>query len=696
MMKSMVINIETQTEDGKLVSLCHLNEKTIALETSDVANKVFKNNLDLFNKINQTTRITGGTLYRQEILNNPAGHNRIYSNVMTKFKHVETEISKLFFENNVLTKQIRAISKSGRKFDYDPTLVSENNTGGFFDEKNLSYDDIKSSQIICEVEEVDLFTADGIKTILITDHMSNKKSLQEVSYRMTLEVETNFKDYVDYVIRQSSDSILFLEKYINSIFVGQKYNEANHKFEDDYVEQIYSSLGIDNLQVLDISSKQIRQSDFGKVAISYYNLMQLMSNTEKSTYSSVLSIILPTSKTSPRTMEVFLVNYRAALESIRSHYYNTKSSKENKGKIMSKKMPRNIISGIATESFKIDQDILGYSIFSENQTGLNLFSTQDYKRRWAAEQAKYYPNITAGNDSKFLTSQEKARFSRIDNAAAFLTPVQLIMGNEKITTSRGMTNIPIHKIKEFRLAKSSRAEQQLSNNNPHSKSKAKINSGVLSSFNLEIKAPRQTLLTRAAEQSIDPLEDAKKYVGENSYFISNNPTNFSSTLKRITNVEDEKIFSIISDVVPRRFLRRDIAANSIKDLQISNPKSKTRSLITTKEISLENIPPHVKYMMGKEFNPNPNSDPLKNYESREIIEETQKNLFLVKALVGFDINEQGFLDLQKPIYKEMSQEILSSGRPIIGKAFDYEIPELGIVKDNFPGTIYSNLIYIRG
>jgi len=34
--------------------------------------------------------------------------------------------------------------------------------------------------------------------------------------------------------------------------------------------------------------------------------------------------------------------------------------------------------------------------------------------------------------------------------------------------------------------------------------------------------------------------------------------------------------------------------------------------------------------------------------------------------------------------------------PILGKAMNYEIPELGIVKDNFLATIYNNLIYIRG
>ena len=99
---------------------------------------------------------------------------------------------------------------------------------------------------------------------------------------------------------------------------------------------------------------------------------------------------------------------------------------------------------------------------------------------------------------------------------------------------------------------------------------------------------------------------------------------------------------------------------------------------------------------SKAFNPNPNSDPMKNNESREIIEETQKNLFLVRALVGFEKDSDGFADIRRPILKQIDMSDLSSGRPILAKAYNYEIPELGIVKDKFTATIYNNLIYIRG
>jgi hypothetical protein len=284
----------------------------------------------------------------------------------------------------------------------------------------------------------------------------------------------------------------------------------------------------------------------------------------------------------------------------------------------------------------------------------------------------------------------------MDNAPAFLTPSSLIMGRERIKTNRGMKNMPINKIREFRLAKSSRAQQRKSSRNPVSYSKAQVTNDVVSSFNITIANPKVALLTRSTEEIIDPLSDAKHYVGDNSLFVTNNPFELRKQFKRILNEEDRKILGIVSDIVPRRFLRDRKAIKSIKEIQFSNPKSKVRKLANAQELRIAEIPPHVKFMMSKAFNPNPNSDPMKNNESREIIEETQKNLFLIKALVGFEKDADGFADIRNPIYKQIDSSDLSSGNPVLAKGFDYEIPELGIVKDKFAATIYNNLIYIRG
>ena len=123
MSKAISLTIETQTEERQVLSLCHINEKMIALESSLVANKMLKLNRTLFDKINATTKLIGGTLYRQEVVEVNHGANRSYVTIGNSYEKKEEEIAQLFFENNVLKRQQRAVSKYGKKFDFDPNLV---------------------------------------------------------------------------------------------------------------------------------------------------------------------------------------------------------------------------------------------------------------------------------------------------------------------------------------------------------------------------------------------------------------------------------------------------------------------------------------------------------------------------------------------------------------------------------------------
>lgn len=695
MYKSIILNIETQTEDGGLISLCHLSEKNIALEQSDIARKIFINNTALFNKISETTQIVGGSLYRQETISSSTNRNKLYSQFDNKTSPIETNISQMFFDNNTLRRQVRAVTKKGRSFDYDPDLVSDENLGGFFDEKNLSMDDIRDSIIISSVEEIRLFQENGIKSFLIIDNMSNKKSVYEVGYRIEFEVKTNFREYVEYVFKKCRKSLLFLEKYLHEC--SMNYDENRYTFKKMFIEDVFSSLNmVPDRKTANLGTETVKNSDLGEVAISYYNLLSLMRDTPKGIYSEVLGTLIPSQKTSPEKITNFISNFRRNLESI-TNYYLDKSTSNNltKNKMWNKSHGINLVSTTSRETFSMDQEILGYSIFSEDVSGLNMFSSEDYKKRWALEQARYYPNLSI-NDSPYLSGEEKSDFSNTSNAPSFLTPMQLIMGKEKISTARGLKNMPIDKVRQFRMAKSARAEALSSDNHPHSKSRSKINSNVLSSFNLEIRKPTESLLSRSTSQDISPYEDAKKYVGEQSYFISNNPVQFIQNFNRVLTKDNERIFAIISDVVPRSFLRNEIAIKSIRDIDISNPKSKTRRMLGSREINLRTLPPHIKFMASGHFNPNKDSDPLKNFESRELIEETQKNIFQIRALTGFATDRRGLVNFNKPIYEDMSSEVLSSNKPILAKAYNYEVSELGIVKDKFSGTIYNNLIYIRG
>ena len=66
---------------------------------------------------------------------------------------------------------------------------------------------------------------------------------------------------------------------------------------------------------------------------------------------------------------------------------------------------------------------------------------------------------------------------------------------------------------------------------------------------------------------------------------------------------------------------------------------------------------------------------------------------MVKAIVGFEADSDGMLDVNMPILENMDKAI-GRGIPLLAKGYNYEIPELGITKDNYIPTIYNNLLYI--
>jgi len=700
MKKSIYFNIETQTEDGQTISLIHVNEKSIALEVSDIAKTMFKLNRALFNKINGSTKLLTGKIHREEIVKGKDSSNRLGTMVLDSYDYISTEVISFFLREGNLEKQQRALSSTGVYFDFLPSKVTNQNESIKFDPLKPSQEMLKSSTIISTIEQVGLFNDLGVKTFLFQDSLKDRKGISEVSYNINLFVDTDFEEYYRFVMSKAEESLFFLDGYVRSLDSLSVWNPNKQKFNVDYSSKVFSDLGIIEGVPSSLSTERVKNSKLGQVSLSYMNLVNLIKSGDNSPlYTSSLNKLLPTRKTSPSNILMFVQHFNSVYDQVKKLYKVSSLGQKNipngLSRVLKGQKFSNSIEAKSVEKFSLEQEVLGYSIFSDTQQGLNKFTIGDYASRTNQEKQKYYPKVSL-KDSGFLTPEERAQFSRMDNAPAFLTPSSLLVGKDRIKTNRGMKNIPIEKIRQFRLAKSSRAKQMDSTNKPTSYKKGRISNDVVSSFNFTVAESRTSLLNRGYEKVIDPLIDAKHYVGESSYFISDNPVVFRREFKRLMTEKDKKILGIISDVIPRRFLRNPMSVKSIKELQFSNHKSKVRSLATAEKLNIEEIPPHVKAMMGEDFAPNPNSDPLKNSESREIIEETQKNLFVVRALVGFGKDENGMVDLYNPIYENMKSDILSSGRPIIGKAFHYELPELGILKDKFAGTIYNNLIYIRG
>ena len=700
MTRALKFTIETQTEENEIISLCHLNEKVVALETSEIAAKMFRLNRTLFDKINETTKLLGGRIYRQEITKAKPRFNRVMTEVFDDYEFKEYEIGKLFFDNNNLLKQARIRTNKYKEVDYDPDTLKDASGKNLLDYENLTEHDIANGTKICEIEEIYLFQDSGVKTYLLKDYLKYNESLFQVAYRIEIEADTQFKEYINFTTKQLDQAIKFLITYSNSIDSATNYDPIKLEFKKGFSESILSQLGIQtNIVSVNLGDNRIKNSEFGKAAIAYYNASLLLSpNVNKDIYSKLLKGLLPTSLTSPQNILNIVQSFGDLFNLIKTEYKLEKNFDKTQNISSKISSTKNIIKKFissGTEKYDIERDVIGYNLFSENQKGMNKLTSQTYRNRFVAEQAKYYPRMDIADETNFMTQEEKSRFSRMDNMASFITPANLVLGGKTITTSRGINNINPDDIKEFRIAKSARAVQKTATNFPNSLTKSRISTNVMADFNITISSPKKTLLERKVDEEIDPLIEAKYYLGDDSYFVTSDPQFIFKNFKRLMAKQDGRILSIVSDVIPRRFLRPANSIGSIKDLQLSNKKSKIRSIVAEKRIDISEIPPQIKSMMTKSFQVNPNIDPLKNRESREILEETQKNVFLVRALTGFEKDVDGFADLNRPIEVDMKDASIGV-QPLIAKAYNYEVPDLGIVKDKFMPTIYNNLLYVRG
>tara|TARA_R100001015_G_C4634686_1_gene201742 strand:+ start:130 stop:2232 length:2103 start_codon:yes stop_codon:yes gene_type:complete len=700
MTTSVSLSIETQTETGDVLSLCFLNKQNISLEISSTAQKMLKYNRSLFNRINNLTEIKSLMFYRKECHDSILKNNNLYAKMNNSGRIVEKDL--IFVSLDDFSGEVSRIeTKFGKIVDLQKRNAENIDTSTILDLNNITLDDLKHSKDICTVEEIGIFEKIGIKTFLITDKLSVDPSIYHVGYRVDVKVQHKFDDYVSMVLQALNDSIYFIKSYHSLVVSSINYDSKKEVFHESFVNRIFDSLNvnIDRADRINIGSDTFKTSEFGKAAIAFYNAQDLiMPNASKKIYNSIMRTLLPTKKTNPDLILRLVKDFESLYhECIDKYFASATMTMENvHSKIHSKLRDSNIISSETKETYQIDRSTLGYYIFSNEQDGLNRFSSNAYRTRYVLEQMRYYPQMNLGTESNFMTDSEKSDFLNRNNYPAFVTPIGIAMNGERITFERGLANTSVEKIREFRLKKSAQYKNNSSPNNLPAGSNFGASNEVLSGFNLSVGSPRDSLLPRATEESIDPLIDSRFFLGANSLFNSSNPEIPSANASGIGSGAAQVAINVLSDLVPRAFLSQENQIQNIGNLQLSNPNSAIRQAIVTNTIDLSKIPPQLKAATLPSFQPNPMVDPIANFESGQIIEETQMNIYVVRSIVGFSTSENGFSNVSDRIYKDIEKSDLESGQEILAKAFRFEVTELGILEDLSNTTIYSNLIHIRG
>ena len=700
-MKSISITAETQTEEGDVLSLCFINPSSISLEVSDIARKMFEINKDLFQKINKSTDIKFIYVDRLECRNHVKKANSTYTDFRNSTKKNQKNIAFFPASGEELKKVTRIKTKFGKHVDIEKERISYSEDSPMLDLNNITLDDLKNSTDVCSVEEISIFSDINIRSFLIHDFLSSDDSLYEVGYKVKIAFEHQFENYFNSVINALKRSIVFLKNYQTSATFVSNYDYVTNSFSDNFSRTIFKQLAIDvdTFDRINLSDKNVVGSELGIAAMIFYNAKYLIdSSANKSIYGRIMRNLLPTKKTSPDLISRTVQSFESLLQRCMS-MYNLESSKLGnpiETKMYNNIKSPNVISVETMETFEIDRSSLGYFIFSNEQKGLNVFSSEMYKTRYILEQIRYYPEIKVNQESNFMTNGERSAFMNLSNKTSFLTPVGIGVRDQKITLDRGPANLDLEALREFRLMKSGKYLNDKMGNIINEKSTQKIGNSTLAGFNLEVGKPRESILGRSTEQNMDHLIESKYYLGDTSAFLNSNLEVISENHRELKMKDDLKVLSILSDIIPKSFIEQKNKIDSIYNIQLSNQNSIVRSAIMSNEIDIESIPPQIKSMMVQDFVQNPNVDPLANFESSQALSETQMNIYEVRLIRTFSLGENGFHNVSDRIYESVSDGDLSGRSNILAKSFNYEVSELGIVKDLAKGTIYNNLILIRG
>ena len=670
------LQIETQSEDNTIIVVAHINEKILSLRDSVKANVLLQNNKEVFNKINRTTEIYEGKLTRHQISSTNKRTNRGGIVIDRDSKNTTQDIASLTFKNK------KAIRQERRRFS--PTKTSDvtgpgrTSTGvkNVLDINNPTEDDIKESKLISVSEEIELFQSQGVRTFLFKDFLKEKEGLAKISYSLVFKARTQFDDYLDHITNKLKKSILFLDGYYNYIALSDSYDYKANKFKDSFKIETLNSVGIKQKgKIIDTTHNTVKSSDFGSAAISFYNANILLHESDRFNfkYEKTIKALLPTNITSPDSIKSVIRSFKDLQTILNRTYYETKKSSTNvykKSSVSARKNQANTYIVQAKEVFNIEASRLGYNVFSNKQKGVVVFSQEQYKNRQGAEA------VYGGGASEFLT------------------PSGIHMGQEMIETNTNHKYISFEKIDMFRMLKAQRAKVFKKREFPGPVAEFKIGSSVMSSFSLSVGPPVMSALELTREGPVDPLEDAAQYVGESSLFISTKGASIERQLKKPTVHLKKTNLEIISNIIPSTFLKDKESVKSVSDLSISNKNSRYSRAKTNKKFKLEKIPPQIQALTSMSTSTD-QPDILRNRKTSGILQETRMNVFIIKALVGFEKGIDGFLDVNRPIIKPLTPSVLQEQVYVLAKAHHYEIPSIGILKDKVPATIYNNLVYIR-
>ncbi len=158
---SVPIHIEavSQSKEGAITLLCHIDKESIAIESSEAARIIYENNPSLFDKLNSKTKFVGGIIYRTVVPKIDSGFTRLGSPIESSKDYEEKEVANISIVNNQIVPYTRVKNQKGTMVDVDMNSLKFEDPSSIKLESNkrLTRDDVKRFQKISEILPLRLY-----------------------------------------------------------------------------------------------------------------------------------------------------------------------------------------------------------------------------------------------------------------------------------------------------------------------------------------------------------------------------------------------------------------------------------------------------------------------------------------------------------------------------------------------------------
>ena len=388
-------------------------------------------------------------------------------------------------------------------------------------------------------------------------------------------------------------------------------------------------------------------------------------------------------KTNPEKIRKILKQFIDIFNAVNKRYAVGEIKNSSKKMIIqSKKIDRKSVILSMKEAYRIESiDKISYNLMINKKfNDLHVIKSKDFSKRMLDERTKFFPSGPT--------------FS------PFLTPVGLNTAERTISVQHGVIGIDPEDVKKFRLARVVQQRKNLVNQYERIFYFDKdFLSNPVGKFNIAIADATLSNMQLKAEGSESDFIDAKEYVGADSYFVIDIPR----LLKRSDRVKIKKQmarnFDILTDILPQKFLRKKGEIKSLSELDPGNTESRLFRLKTNIQVKTPSLPPQIQVMTTNrpggmvEY---VDVDPLRNRETRPIIEETQKNVHELLIMTGFERHfVTGLAMLNNPLWRTLRSDDLNSDKISLVKSTPWTEQVFGFFGSKNLPPINNSLIILN-